>query len=48
MAAASKDMLTGALRTAWKLRVQKNVKKTRKKQGAAAGSEVAGRKRGRL
>lgn len=34
--AASKDMLEGALRTAWKLRVEKNAK-SGKKGGAKAG-----------
>ncbi|HKV92929.1 MAG TPA: MmcQ/YjbR family DNA-binding protein [Candidatus Angelobacter sp.] len=31
LAAANKDVLAGALRTAWKLRVDKNVKTRRKK-----------------
>src|SRR3981189_3735660 len=31
LAAASKDVLTGALQTAWKLRVDKNAKTSRKK-----------------
>jgi hypothetical protein len=30
LAAASKDVLTGALRTAWRLRIDKNVKTSRK------------------
>jgi hypothetical protein len=47
MAAANEDILTGALRTAWKLRTQKNVKKKLQKRGPTAGSEAAGRKRGR-
>jgi hypothetical protein len=35
LAAANEDVLTGALRTAWKLRVEKNAK--RKRQPAAGG-----------
>src|SRR5258707_4143989 len=31
LAAASEDVLTGALRTAWKLRIDKNTKTSRKK-----------------
>jgi hypothetical protein len=31
LAAASKDVLTGAIRTAWKLQVDKNAKTNRKK-----------------
>ena len=31
LAAASEDVLTGALRTAWKLRIDKSAKTTRKK-----------------
>jgi hypothetical protein len=33
LAAASKDVLTGALRTAWKLRFEKNAKTSGKKRG---------------
>ena len=33
LAAASEDVLTGALRTAWKLRVAKNAKTPEKKRG---------------
>jgi hypothetical protein len=47
LAAANEDILTGALRTAWKLRTQKNVKKKPQKPGPTAGSEAAGGKRGR-
>jgi len=32
LAAASEDVLTGALRTAWKLRVEKNTRQIRKKR----------------
>jgi hypothetical protein len=35
LAAASKDVLTGALRTAWKLRIEKNVQTGRKKAASA-------------
>src|SRR5215470_1254858 len=34
LAAASEDVLAGALRTAWKLRVEKNCKTGKKKQGS--------------
>ncbi len=44
LAAASEDVLGGALRTAWKLRVEKNAK-AGKKAGAAKGLRPA--KRGR-
>lgn len=36
LAAASKDVLTGALQTAWKLRVDKNAKTSRKKSSGIA------------
>lgn len=35
LAAASEDVLTGALRTAWKLRIDRNVKTSRKSPVAA-------------
>jgi hypothetical protein len=47
LAAANEDILTGALRTAWKLRTQKNVKKKPQKREPAAGRKVVGKKRGR-
>jgi hypothetical protein len=47
LAAANADILAGALRTAWKLRVEMNAKKKPQKRAPTAGSEVAGRKRGR-
>jgi len=47
LAAANEDILTGALRTAWKLRVEKNIKKKPQQRGSSADSEVAGKKRGR-
>src|SRR5205807_10662735 len=34
--AASEDVLTGALRTAWRLRIDKNAKTSRKKTGGGA------------
>jgi hypothetical protein len=37
LAAASEDVLTGALRTAWKLRVENNTKTGRKKSVAKRG-----------
>ena len=47
LAASNEDILIGALRTAWKLRVEKNTKKKPQKRGSTARSEVAGKKRGR-
>ena len=44
--AASEDVLTGALRTAWKLRIDKNVKTSRKKH-VAERSRVTDKKRGK-
>jgi hypothetical protein len=44
LAAASEDVLSGALRTAWKLRVEKNGK-TRKKPPSASGSRAPKKKR---
>jgi len=45
LAAASKDVLTGALRTAWKLRVDKNLKTGRKNPSMAQRSETKNKKR---
>jgi len=45
LATASVDVLTGALQTAWKLRVANNAK-TRAKRPAASGRRAAGKKRG--
>jgi hypothetical protein len=42
LAAASADVLTGALRTAWRLRVDKNAKTRRRKK--SSGPRRAGRK----
>jgi len=36
LAAASEDVLAGALRTAWKLRIDKSAKTTRKSRGGGA------------
>ena len=38
--AASEDVLTGALRTAWKLRIDKSAKTTRKNRHVAERSRV--------
>jgi hypothetical protein len=46
LAAASEDALTGALRTAWKLRIDKNAKTSRKKT-MAERSGVTDKKRGK-
>ncbi len=46
LAAASEDVLTGALRTAWKLRTDKNVKTSRKKS-MAKRSGATKKKRGK-
>src|SRR5215475_8152967 len=47
LAAANEDVLTGALRTAWKLRVDKNAKVSRKKSRAAGRRARADNKRGK-
>ena len=47
LAAASEDVLAGALRTAWKLRVDNNAKTSRKKTGAATRSGATAKKRGK-
>ena len=44
LAEATEDVLTGALRTAWKLRVEKNAKTAGKKR-VSATAKNAGRKR---
>ncbi|HEY4046855.1 MAG TPA: MmcQ/YjbR family DNA-binding protein [Acidobacteriaceae bacterium] len=46
LAPANEDVLTGALRTAWKLRIEKNAKAGGKKRTTAARSAVA-KERGR-
>ena len=47
LAAANEDILTGALRTAWKLRTEKNAKKSRPGAGLTVRGEVLNKKRGR-
>jgi hypothetical protein len=47
LAAASQDVLVGALRTAWKLRVEKNAKTSQKKPHAAERSGLTDKKRGK-
>src|SRR4030088_3192000 len=47
LAAASEDVLTGALRTAWKLRTDKNAKTSRKNPHVAERSGVTDTKRGK-
>jgi len=47
LAAANEDVLTGALRTAWKLRIEKNAKTRQKKRPAAPPGTVARRKPGK-
>ena len=47
LAAANEDILTGALRTAWKLRTEKNAKKSRQGAGLTVRGEVPDKKRGR-
>jgi len=47
LAAASEGVLTGALRTAWKLRIDKNAKTSRKKPLVAERSRVTDKRRGK-
>ena len=47
LAVVSEDVLTGALRTAWKLRIDKNAKTSRKNSDLAARSGVTDKKRGK-
>ena len=47
LAAANEDILTGALRTAWKLRVEKNAKKGPPRRGSSARGGVVNKKRAR-
>ena len=44
LAAANEDVLAGALRTAWKLRLEKNAKPGRKKQAAPRAAKKTRRK----
>src|SRR5215475_6666648 len=47
LAAADEDVLTGALRTAWKLRIEMNAKTLGKKRPLATRSGAANKKRGK-
>ncbi len=47
LAAANEDILTGALRTAWKLRIEKNAKKRQERRGLTARHELVIKKGGR-
>lgn len=47
LAAASEDVLRGALRTAWKLRIDKNAKKAEKELMLAERSGLRDKKRGK-
>ncbi|HVH85202.1 MAG TPA: MmcQ/YjbR family DNA-binding protein [Terriglobales bacterium] len=47
LAVASEDVLTGALRTAWKLRVDKNAKAKLKNARVRVPSEVSDKERGK-
>jgi hypothetical protein len=47
LAAASEGVLTGALRTAWKLRIDKNAKTSRKNPHVAERSGVTDKERGK-
>src|SRR5258707_3052070 len=45
LAAANKDVLEGALRTAWRLRMEKNTKPEKKASGAGKGARKTVRKK---
>jgi hypothetical protein len=47
LAAANEDVLAGALRTAWRLRIENNATTQEKKRRMAARGGVANKKRGR-
>src|SRR5437016_4562293 len=47
LAAANEDVLTGALRTAWKLRIEKSAKTSGKRRHMAARCGVPHKKRGK-
>jgi hypothetical protein len=47
LAAASQDVLAGALRTAWKLRIEKNAKTRGRGRPLATRNGVANKKRGK-
>src|SRR6267154_2019757 len=48
LAAANEDILTGALRTAWKLRIEKNANRRQKRRPPAARGGVSKKKLGKL
>jgi len=45
LATANEDVLTGTLRTAWKLRIEKNATAAAKRRPSATGDRVANKKR---
>jgi hypothetical protein len=47
LAAANRDILTGALRTAWKLRIDKNAKRREKRRPSAAPAGAYNKKPGK-
>jgi len=47
LAAANEDILTGALRTAWKLRVERNAKRREKRRPSAERGGASNKKRGK-
>jgi hypothetical protein len=47
LAAANEEVLAGALRTAWKLRIEKNAKRRGKRRPSAASDEASSQKLGK-
>ena len=47
LAAANEDILTGALRTAWRLRIEKNAKRREKRRPSAAPAGASNKKLGK-
>jgi hypothetical protein len=47
LAAANEDILTGALRTAWKLRIEKNAKRREKRRPSTAPAGASNKKLGK-
>ena len=47
LAAANEDVLTGALTTAWKLRIEKNAKRREKKRPSASSAGTSTKKLGK-
>lgn len=45
LAAANEDVLTGALQTAWKLRIEKNIKTREKRRPSEASDRMTNKKR---